>query len=145
MDEKKSIHLSDIDHSLIFVNRVYGSILSHRITNSILVVTCLQCRIHDSSSSLFSLFIPNHPVIENCQDLVFSHLLRDQFPFHPPTDLSNFRQTTPNMCFAVKDFNWFQPGPSPHWREGTVESYVNVHASASVLMKRLYDMLGNEK
>ena len=145
MDEKKSIHLSDIDHSLIFINRVHGSILSHRITNSILVVTCLQCRIHDSSSSLFSLFIPNHPVIENCQHLVFSDLLRDQFPFPFPTDLSNSHQTTTNMCFEVKDFNWFQRDPSPHWREGTFESYANVYDYASALMKQLYDMLGKEK
>ena len=145
MDEKKSVHLSDIDHSLIFINRIHGSILSHRITNSVLIVVCLQCRIHDSFSSLFSLFIPNHPVIENCRDLVFSNLPRDQIQFHFPTDQSNIHEITPNMCFEVKDFNWFQRDPSPHWKEGTIESYANIHDSVSTLMKRLYDMLESKQ
>lgn len=141
-DTKKSVHLSDINNSLIFIYHVDGSILGHRITNSILIAACLQCRIHDTSNSLLSLSIPNHPVIENCKQLVFSSADTDDISVFDNRK-SQSEHSQPNMCFDVKDFHWFQRSHSPHWEEGSLQSYVNTHDDVSALFKRLSEVLSS--
>ena len=74
---KKSVHLSNIDHSLVMITEVDGSILAHRITNSVVIARCSQFRLHDSTDSLLSLVIPNFPVVENCDRLTFSDATKD--------------------------------------------------------------------
>ena len=128
---KKSVHLSNIDRSIVMMTQVDGSILAHRVTNSIIIARCSQFRLHDSTDSLLSLLISNFPVIENCDRLSFSDATED-WAF-PPSGENRFSQ--------VRDFNWFQSSPSPHWKVGTVKSYVDTYATACILVNRLHVLL----
>ena len=128
---KKSVHLSNIDRSIVMMTQVDGSILAHRVTNSIIIARCSQFRLHDSTDSLLSLLISNFPVIENCDRLSFSDATED-WAF-PPFGENRFSQ--------VRDFNWFQSSPSPHWKVGTVKSYVDTYATACNLVDRLHVLL----
>ena len=128
---KKSVHLSNIDHSIVMITEVDGSILAHRITNSVVIARCSQFRLHDSTDSLLSLVIPNFPVVENCDRLTFSDATKD-WAFSPSGE---------NRFSQVRDFNWFQSSPSPHWEAGTVESYMNTYAPVRNLLNRLHALL----
>lgn len=70
-EKKKSIHLTNIKNSIVVFKEVNGSVLIHDCSNCLFVVNCLQIRIHNSQSCCFSLYIPNHPVIEDCHEVFF--------------------------------------------------------------------------
>ena len=132
---KKSVHLSDIESSVVFICHVDGSVLAHRITNSIIMVSCTQFRVHDSENCLLSLNIPNHPVIEHCNNLTFSNLTQDVSDI---LDIDTMKwDEMKNQYDQVRDFNWFQTTPSPHWGVNTMQSYVDIHEDARLLMKRM--------
>ena len=42
-----------------------------------------------------------------------------------------------NQYDQVRDFNWFQTTPSPHWGVETMQSYVDIHEDVRLLMKRM--------
>lgn len=46
----------------------------HNAENCLFIVQCLQIRIHTTTKCMFSLCIPNHPVIEDCNAVYFSDL-----------------------------------------------------------------------
>ena len=73
-EKKKSIHINTVSNSVIILREINGSVMIHNASNCLFIVSCLQIRIHTSINSLFSLCIPNHPVIEDCDYVSFSDL-----------------------------------------------------------------------
>lgn len=134
-ETKKSIHLSDINSSVVFIRHVEGSVLAHRVTNSIIMVYCTQFRIHESENCFLSLIIPNHPVIEHCDHLTFSNMVEDVSE-NLDMDTSKWKGME-NQYDQVRDFNWFQRTPSPHWNVSTMQSYIDIHEEVCVLLQRL--------
>ena len=119
----------------MFVGHVEGSVLAHRITNSVIMVSCTQFRVHDSENCLLSLNIPNHPVIEHCNHLMFSNLIKD---VSENLDIGIMKwEEMKNQYDQVRDFNWFQTTPSPHWGVDTMRSYIDIHEDVRLLMKRM--------
>ena len=77
------------------------------------ILHAVQFRIHDSHRVLVSLYIPTHPIIEDCSDMIFSSY---------PTTLPDASYTRAgwdrreNQYIQIEDFNWHKKTPSPHWR-----------------------------
>ena len=53
------------------MKKIDGSVMVHHAKNCLVICSCLQIRIHNSSDSFFALSIPNHPVIEDCDGVWF--------------------------------------------------------------------------
>lgn len=71
-----------------------------------------QFRIHDSNRVHVYLHIPSHPIIEDCQNMVFG-----TYPFsltQSDHDLSGLEKDV-NQFEHVEDFNWHKKTASPHW------------------------------
>ena len=60
-----------IENSIFLMKEIDGSVMIHHATNCLVICSCLQIRIHNSSDSFFALSIPNHPVIEDCDRVWF--------------------------------------------------------------------------
>lgn len=66
--------LRDVSHSLIIAGRVDGPVHITGVTDSILVVTARQVRIHECKNVDIYLHCTSHPIIEDCTGMRFAPL-----------------------------------------------------------------------
>lgn len=99
--------LKNISNSLIIAGRVTGPVHITNVSDSILVMTAHQVRIHDCSNVDLYLHCSSHPIIEDCKGMRFAPL-----PEHYMTEVE---KTTENQWNQVDDFKWLKAGHSPNW------------------------------
>ncbi|KJZ77602.1 hypothetical protein HIM_02779 [Hirsutella minnesotensis 3608] len=99
--------LKDISNCLIVAGRVNGPVHITNVSDSILVVTARQVRIHDCANVDVYLHCSSHPIIEDCDGMRFAPL--------PKCYETEAEQATENQWDQVDDFKWLKAGHSPNW------------------------------
>ena len=94
-----AIHLRNLKRCILIGNIASGSLLAHECHKCLFSLGCQQFRIHESTDLHLYLYIPSHPIIENCNRLGFGR----------------FSQKEGNKYDQVLDFNWHKKTMSPHW------------------------------
>lgn len=120
--------LKGIDRSLIVAGHVAGAVHMTGVTDSIVVVTARQVRIHECRNVDIYLHSSSHPIIEDCSGMRFAPL-----PSHyvcAPGSLTMFGclrvmltrkkvaevdEKVENQWDQVDDFKWLKAGHSPNW------------------------------
>jgi len=112
--------LRNIDRSLIVAGRVAGPVHITAVTNSIIVVTARQVRIHECHNVDIYLHCGSHPIIEDCSGMRFAPL--------PACYVTDAEKESENQWDQVDDFKWLKAGHSPNWtilsEEGRLEDEV---------------------
>ncbi|EQK97328.1 Tubulin binding cofactor C [Ophiocordyceps sinensis CO18] len=101
------LSLKAISNSLIVAGRVSGPVHMTDMSDSILVVTARQVRIHDCKNVDVYLHCGSHPIIEDCTGMRFAPL--------PKCYETEVESTTENQWDQVDDFKWLKAGHSPNW------------------------------
>jgi tubulin-specific chaperone C len=102
-----SLTLKNISSSLILCGRVNGPIHLTHITDSVIVLSSRQFRMHESRNTQVYLQTSSRPIIEDCSDIAFAPLPERYSP-------SSEGQGQWNQ---VDDFKWLRSdAPSPNWR-----------------------------
>ena len=99
--------LKNISNSVIVAGRVTGPVHITNVTDSILVMTAHQVRIHDCTNVDIYLHCSSHPIIEDCKGMRFAPL--------PQYYMTEAEQATENQWNQVDDFKWLKAGHSPNW------------------------------
>ncbi|KEY65391.1 hypothetical protein S7711_04288 [Stachybotrys chartarum IBT 7711] len=99
--------LKNISSSLIVAGRVNGPVHITGVTDSVLVITAHQVRIHECSNVDIYLHCGSHPIIEDCAGMRFAPL--------PDTYVTEAERATENQWDQVDDFKWLKAGHSPNW------------------------------
>ncbi|KZZ92526.1 Tubulin binding cofactor C [Moelleriella libera RCEF 2490] len=99
--------LRDVSHSLIIAGRVDGPVHITGVTDSILVVTARQVRIHECKNVDIYLHCTSHPIIEDCTGMRFAPL--------PQCYALEEDAERENQWDQVDDFKWLKAGQSPNW------------------------------
>lgn len=84
---------------LLLGGAVNGPIHLTSVSNSVLVFSCRQFRMHDTRNVDVYLHCTSRPIIEDC----------DGIRFHP------YGEGEGNMWDQVDDFKWLRSEKSPHW------------------------------
>ena len=119
--------LRNIDRSLIVAGRVAGPVHITAVTNSIIVVTARQVRIHECHNVGIYLHCGSHPIIEDCSGMRFAPLPACYVcPLSPKGEawsknadgyvqVTEAEKETENQWDQVDDFKWLKAGHSPNW------------------------------
>ncbi|EFQ27522.1 tubulin binding cofactor C [Colletotrichum graminicola] len=101
-----NLALKNIDKSLIVAGNVTGPTHITGVSNSVIVVSARQVRIHECKNVDIYLHCSSHPIIEDCSNMRFAPLPAS---FHTPEDPGK------NQWDQVDDFKWLKSEPSPNW------------------------------
>lgn len=96
-ETKKGIFICSVKDSVILLREITGSVYVKDVSNSIISVNCQQIRIHNTTNSLFCLQIPNHPVIEDSNGVLFSE---NVFIWSLETESSAENVFTLDQCYV---------------------------------------------
>ncbi|KAK2595550.1 hypothetical protein QQS21_006724 [Conoideocrella luteorostrata] len=99
--------LRDISHSLVIAGHVDGPVHITGVSDSIIVVTARQVRIHECKNVDIYLHCTSHPIIEDCTGMRFAPL--------PECYSINDESGRENQWNQVDDFKWLKAGQSPNW------------------------------
>jgi tubulin-specific chaperone C len=99
--------LKNINKSLIICGHVNGAAHLTNVSNSIVVVTSRQFRMHESKNCDVYLLTSSRPIIEDCSRIRFSPL-----PTLYRTEEDDLVQ---DQWREVDDFKWLRAEPSPNW------------------------------
>ncbi|KAM0717530.1 hypothetical protein Q7P37_007382 [Cladosporium fusiforme] len=102
-----TLTLKNIDQCLIVCGHVSGAAHLTNVTNSVIVVSSRQFRMHESRACAIYLHASGRPIIEDCSDVQFAPL--------PEVYLKDADRAVPNQWQAVDDFKWLRAEPSPNW------------------------------
>ncbi|KAI5806347.1 tubulin binding cofactor C-domain-containing protein [Geopyxis carbonaria] len=95
-----SASLKNIDRSLLILDQVVnGPAHITGVTNSTLVLSCHQFRMHKATNVDVYLMCTSQPIIEDCQGIRFAP----------------YKENTENLWDKVSDFKWLRNEKSPHW------------------------------
>ncbi|KAK1986471.1 tubulin binding cofactor C [Colletotrichum cereale] len=101
-----NLALKNIDKSLIVAGNVTGPAHITGVSDSVIVVSARQVRIHECKNVDIYLHCSSHPIIEDCSNMRFAPLPAS---FHTPEDPAK------NQWDQVDDFKWLKSEPSPNW------------------------------
>ncbi|KAK0384603.1 hypothetical protein NLU13_8689 [Sarocladium strictum] len=101
----RGLAIRDVAESVLVAGRVDGPVHITAVTNSIIVVSARQVRIHECKNVDVYLHCTSHPIIEDCSGMRFA-------PLPAPYTTSD---GTENQWDQVDDFKWLKAGPSPNW------------------------------
>ena len=99
--------LKNISRSVVVAGRVGGPVHITNVSDSVLVMTARQVRIHECKNVDIYLHCASHPIIEDCSGMRFAPL--------PPCYVTKAEQETENQWDQVDDFKWLKAGHSPNW------------------------------
>lgn len=92
--------VKDVDASLLLLeNTVNGPIHLTSVSNSVLVFSCRQFRMHDAQNVDVYLHCTSRPIIEDCKGIRFHR----------------YGNTEGNLWNQVDDFKWLRHEKSPHF------------------------------
>lgn len=96
----RNASLNNIDRSLLLLNGVVnGPAHITGVTNSTLVLSCHQFRMHKATNVDVYLMCSSQPIIEDCRGIRFAP----------------YGDSTGNLWNQVNDFEWLRNEKSPHW------------------------------
>ncbi|KAL0939681.1 Tubulin-specific chaperone C [Colletotrichum truncatum] len=101
-----NLALKNIEKSLIVAGNVAGPAHITGVSDSIIVVSARQVRIHECKNVDIYLHCSSHPIIEDCSNMRFAPL---PAAFDTPED------PVKNQWDQVDDFKWLKSEPSPNW------------------------------
>jgi len=99
--------LKNIQRSLIIVGHVAGPAHITGVEDSVIVVAARQVRIHECKNVQVYLHCASHPIIEDCEGMLFAPI--------PDFYMKDAKSTSPNQWDQVDDFKWLKSEPSPNW------------------------------
>ncbi|KAL7269844.1 hypothetical protein RUND412_007471 [Rhizina undulata] len=100
--------IKNISSSLLFLGgAINGPLHITSISNSILVVSCRQFRMHEAKNVDVYLLCPSRPIIEDCTGIRFAPL--------PEIDGIAINSQLKNLWDQVDDFKWLKSEQSPNW------------------------------
>ncbi|OAA45403.1 Tubulin binding cofactor C [Metarhizium rileyi] len=99
--------LRNISHSLVVAGHVNGPVHITGVSNSIIVVTARQVRMHECKNVDIYLHCTSHPIIEDCTGIRFAQL--------PKCYSIEGEAIKENQWDQVDDFKWLKAGQSPNW------------------------------
>ncbi|THH16603.1 hypothetical protein EW146_g4055 [Bondarzewia mesenterica] len=103
-----ALHIRGVQHTILLLPSIQGSVLLHDIARCIIVVGCHQFRMHTSNNVDVYLSIPSNPIIEHCSRIGFA-----SYPAHL---LALTGQPSHSSCsMSILDFSHIRPTPSPNW------------------------------
>ncbi|KAJ3249113.1 hypothetical protein HDU78_007075 [Chytriomyces hyalinus] len=125
-----ALHIKNIESCVLLCGGIMGSLLSDNIQNSCLVAACRQFRMHTSANTRILLHVSSHPIIEDCQTLVFGpytprsissgsdDTLDSPFPWIHIVEKAGLGtdEGSAGRWMRVEDFNWLKKTASPNWR-----------------------------
>ncbi|KZV87786.1 TBCC-domain-containing protein [Exidia glandulosa HHB12029] len=127
-----SVHGKDLRRIVLLLPQIQGSILLDNCAQCLVVVACHQFRMHTTTDTDVYLHIPSMPVVEHCQRVRFT-----SYPF----DLGTVSAAGESQHFAVQDFDWILPGPSPNWSRLDEKERVPTEAWPTARVKDVESML----
>jgi hypothetical protein len=110
-----AIYLKNITSSLILCGQVAGAIHITNVTDSVLVITTRQFRMHGSRNVDVYLHAASRPIVEDCVDVRFAPLPGGFMGEGMDADGRE------NMWDRIDDFKWLKVEPSPNFRVLGVE------------------------
>ncbi|KAF3307932.1 hypothetical protein TWF173_002052 [Orbilia oligospora] len=107
--------INTIKSSILILPKITGPAHLTSLKNSVLVISCHQFRLHDSSDLDVYLRCRSRPIIERCKGIRVSFL-----PEVLKTVLDSSQEddeVEEDRWNQIDDFNWLKEGrPSPNWR-----------------------------
>ncbi|KAK1673965.1 tubulin binding cofactor C [Colletotrichum godetiae] len=101
-----NLALKNIERSLVVAGNVAGPAHITCVSDSIIVVSARQVRIHECRNVDIYLHCSSHPIIEDCSNMRFAPL---------PPSFDTTEDPTKNQWDQVDDFKWLKSEPSPNW------------------------------
>ncbi|KAI3551439.1 tubulin binding cofactor C [Colletotrichum abscissum] len=101
-----NLALKNVERSLIVAGNVAGPAHITGVSDSIIVVSARQVRIHECRNVDIYLHCSSHPIIEDCSNMRFAPL---------PPSFDTTEDPTKNQWDQVDDFKWLKSEPSPNW------------------------------
>ncbi|OLN96129.1 Tubulin-specific chaperone C [Colletotrichum chlorophyti] len=101
-----NLALKNIEKSLIVAGNVAGPAHITGVSDSIIVVSARQVRIHECKNVDIYLHCSSHPIIEDCSNMRFAPL---------PASFDTLEDPVKNQWDQVDDFKWLKSEPSPNW------------------------------
>ncbi|KAK2003964.1 tubulin binding cofactor C [Colletotrichum falcatum] len=101
-----NLALKNIDKSLVVAGNVTGPAHITGVSNSVIVVSARQVRIHECKNVDIYLHCSSHPIIEDCSNMRFAPL---------PASFDTPEDPVKNQWDHVDDFKWLKSEPSPNW------------------------------
>ncbi|KAJ4365641.1 hypothetical protein N0V83_008261 [Neocucurbitaria cava] len=102
-----ALYLKHIKDSLIICGQIAGAIHITDVSNSIIVTSCRQFRMHDSKNVEVYLHSASRPIFEDCEGLRFAPL--------PDVYMTAETRQAANQWDQIDDFKWLKAEPSPHF------------------------------
>lgn len=99
--------IKNVAGSLLVAGRVSGAVHITGVTDSIIVVSARQVRIHECRDVDIYLHCGSHPIIEDCTGMRFAPL--------PECYTTDKDRNSDNQWDKVDDFKWLKAGHSPNW------------------------------
>ncbi|KAL8804736.1 MAG: hypothetical protein Q9200_005704 [Gallowayella weberi] len=103
-----SLTIKNMQKTVIMAGPVNGAAHVVRLTDSVLVVSSRQLRMHECRNCDVYLLCSSNPIIEHCSKMRFSPM-PDVLGIRAPEGIQK------NLWDQVKDFNWLKAGDSPNW------------------------------
>ena len=103
----QTLTLRNIKDTLLICSRVHGAVHLTNLTNSTIVVSSRQFRMHNSQNCDVYLLTSSRPIIEDCSGIRFAPL--------PETYRTVADDDVENQWQNVDDFKWLRAEPSPNW------------------------------
>ncbi|KAK6506333.1 hypothetical protein TWF506_011251 [Arthrobotrys conoides] len=126
--------ITNITTSILILPRINGPAHLTSIKNSVVVISCHQFRLHDSSDIDVYLSCRSRPIIERCKGVRVSFLpgvLRTLIFGDGEEEEEEEKEDRWNQ---IDDFNWLKEGrPSPNWRVLEDEERIGEEAWKGVL------------
>ncbi|KAF2743687.1 hypothetical protein M011DRAFT_217021 [Sporormia fimetaria CBS 119925] len=103
-----SLTLLHITSTLLLTPPIQGPLHLTSLTNTVLLTSCRQFRMHDCKNVTVYLHCASRPIIEDCDGIAFAPL--------PSGLIDDESKGVENRWDQIDDFKWLKAEPSPHFR-----------------------------
>ncbi|KZT60051.1 TBCC-domain-containing protein [Calocera cornea HHB12733] len=127
--EYGSIHARALQHTVLLLPQISGSVFLEDCTECLIVVGCHQFRMHSSTNTAVLLNVNSVPIIEHCSGITvgaYPEVLRTDQTGGPGLDSKHDE---------MQDFNWLHPGRSPNWNPISSEAASNYNERVRSLLQ----------
>lgn len=115
-----SVRIENCEHSQVLLGPCQTSVYLESCHHCTIYAACHQLRIHNCKHVILYVLCQSHPIIEDCQEMIFA-----PYPQSLPPDYTtlsedlvkaNLQEAVGNSKWReVVDFNWHKVEPSPNW------------------------------
>ena len=108
LEAPDDIFASNNNDCILLLGHISGPCYLSNLHRCLVIVSCRQLRMHESTNCDVYLYCQSRPIVENCSGMRFA-------PF-PEAYMRNEERTTENKFGEVQDFQWLGATQSPNWR-----------------------------